>query len=121
MGDAGGSPRRARSGGRGDRSSKEEEELQLSTFIVHVGEQSFTVQSTAASLAEFKSEGNMRSLRRDFAAKLGACPGTAAAVNQGQSSLALIINHLEHVLANQGKPFVVTHHHELRFNDTMRV
>jgi hypothetical protein len=42
-----------------------------SKFVVHVGERSFTVESTASSLAAFKSERNMRSLRRDFAAKLG--------------------------------------------------
>ena len=42
-----------------------------STFTVHVGGDSYTVQSTAASLAEFKSAQHMRTLRRDFAAKLG--------------------------------------------------
>lgn len=42
-----------------------------STFTVHVGANSYKVESTAASLAEFKSMENMRSLRRDFAAKLG--------------------------------------------------
>ena len=64
------SPRSGSSGSSGSR-ELEEPERELSTFVVHVGERSFTVQSTAASLVEFKSPLNIRALRHDFAAKLG--------------------------------------------------
>jgi hypothetical protein len=78
-----------------------------------VGDDSYTVESTAASLAEFKSAENIRSLRRDFAAKLGIPLAELSEIRVDESTV--VINPRARGLSNDSKAKRIIENHKVEW------